>query len=85
MSGANGRDLEFCPRSFGASYLIKEIHDVGKLIVLEDGSRWAVNILDAMDIPFWSRADRVVIGLCTLTNVSRTYETVRVQLIASQD
>ena len=66
------------------SYLIQEIHDAGKLIVLDDGSRWAINVIDAMSTPFWSQADRVKIGLCTLTNVSRTYETVRVQLIASR-
>ncbi|MET0716873.1 MAG: hypothetical protein ABWY34_00550 [Pseudoxanthomonas sp.] len=60
------------------SYLIQEIHDAGKLIVLDDGSKWAVNAFDAIDTFLWSQSERVEIGLCTLTNVSRTNETVRV-------
>jgi hypothetical protein len=59
------------------SHLIQEIQDTGRLIVLDDGSTWTVNAADAFSTLTWAQSDRVEIGFCTLTNVSRTNETVR--------
>jgi hypothetical protein len=59
------------------SHLIQEIKDAGRLIVLDDGSKWTINAADASSTLTWAQSDRVEIGFCTLTNVSRTNETVR--------
>jgi len=59
--------------------LINEVQDGGKLIVLSDGSKWAVDIVDSIHSALWIPMDKVEVSSSKLTNLSRSNKAVRVE------
>jgi len=55
---------------------IKEIQDSGKLIVLDDGSKWAVGSYDSFTTRIWLRMDKITVANNELINTSRRNEKV---------
>ena len=55
---------------------VKEIQDSGKLIVLDDSSKWSVSSFDAFNTRMWMRFDNIEINFNKLTNLSRGSQTV---------
>ena len=55
---------------------VKEIQDSGKLIVLDDASKWSVSSFDAFNTRMWMRFDNIEINFNKLTNLSRGSQTV---------
>jgi len=60
---------------------IKEIKDSGKIIILDDSSKWEVSMFDRMDTRFWMRLDNVTVTRDKMTNHSQREKTVTVKRI----
>jgi hypothetical protein len=60
------------------SNYIRKIEDSGKLIILDDSSKWEVNSYDAFTTRMWMIMDNVSVSLNKMTNLSRKNETVSV-------
>ena len=58
------------------SHLIREIQDSGKLVILDDGSKWEIGIFDSMETRMWMRMDRIDVSLGKLTNLSQRNKSV---------
>jgi hypothetical protein len=56
---------------------IREIQDSGKLIVLDDGSKWEVTSYDAYHTKLWMRSDQIDESFGKLTNLTRGMQSVR--------
>ncbi len=50
---------------------IREILESGKLIVLDDGSKWEVSPYDAYHTKLWMRSDQIDESFGKLTNLTR--------------
>jgi len=55
---------------------IQDIRNSGELIILNDGSKWAVSSFDAFHTRMWMRFDKVEVSNNTITNKSRNNKTV---------
>jgi len=60
------------------SKYIREIEDSGKLIILNDSSKWEVGSYDSFTTRMWMIMDNVSVSLNKMTNLSRNNETVSV-------
>lgn len=60
------------------SNYIRKIEDSGKLIILDDSSKWEVSSYDAFTTRMWMIMDNVSVSLNKMTNLSRNNETVSV-------
>jgi hypothetical protein len=60
------------------SNYIRKIEDSGKLIILDDSSKWEVSSFDAFTTKMWMTGDNVSVSLNKMTNLSRNNETVSV-------
>jgi len=58
---------------------IKEIKDSGKIIILDDSSRWEVNIVDRIDARLWMRLDNVTVTENKMTNHGQGDKTITVK------
>ena len=59
--------------------LINQVQDGGKLIVLSDGSKWTVDIVDSIHSALWIAMDKVEVSSNKLINLSRSNKAVRVE------
>ena len=60
------------------SNYIRNIEDSGKLIILNDSSKWEVGSYDSFTTRMWMIMDNVSVSLNKMTNLSRNNETVSV-------
>ena len=60
------------------SNYIRKIEDSGKLIILDDSSKWEVASYDSFTTRMWMIMDNVSVSLNKMTNLSRNNETVSV-------
>jgi hypothetical protein len=60
------------------SNYIRKIEDSGKLIILNDSSKWEVGSYDSFTTRMWMIMDNVSVSLNKMTNLSRNNETVSV-------
>jgi len=60
------------------SNYIRKIEDSGKLIILDDSSKWEVSSYDAFTTRMWMIMDNVSVSLNKMTNLSRNNETVSI-------
>lgn len=60
------------------SNYIRKIEDSGKLIILDDSSKWEVSSFDAFNTRMWMVMDNVSVSINKMTNLSRNNETVSV-------
>jgi len=60
------------------SNYIRKIEDSGKLITLDDSSKWEVASYDSFTARMWMIMDNVSVLLNKMTNLSRNNETVSV-------
>ena len=58
---------------------IKEIKDFGKLIILDDSSKWEVGMFDRIDTRYWMRLDNVTIAGNKMINHSQRDKTITVK------
>ena len=58
---------------------IKEIENSGKIIVLDDSSRWEVGMFDRIDTRLWMRLDNVTAAGNEMTNHSQRDKTITVK------
>lgn len=58
---------------------ISEVQDSGKLIVLNDGSKWSVDIIDSIHTALWLAMDKVEVSSNKLINLSRSNKAVKVE------
>ena len=59
--------------------IIREVKDGGKLIVLNDGSKWQISSFDAFHTMMWMPFDEIEVGVAHLINVSRRNQRVSAQ------
>jgi hypothetical protein len=60
------------------SNYIRKIEDSGKLIILNDSSKWEVGSYDSFTTRMWMIMDNVSVSLNKMINLSRNNETVSV-------
>ena len=60
------------------SNYIRKIEESGKLIILDDSSKWEVSSYDTFTTRMWMIMDNVSVSLNKMTNLSRNNETVSV-------
>lgn len=60
------------------SNYIRKIEDSGKLIILDDSSKWEVDLYDTFTTRMWMIMDNVSVLVNKMTNLSRNNETVSV-------
>jgi hypothetical protein len=48
---------------------IQKIESLGKLIILNDGSKWSISPIDTIHTALWLPMDRVEVGMSHLTNL----------------
>ena len=53
------------------SNFIQKIEDGGKLIILDDSSKWEVNFLDTSTTRMWMTLEKVSVSLTRMTNLNR--------------
>lgn len=58
---------------------ISEVQDSGKLVVLNDGSKWSVDIVDSIHTALWLAMDKVEVSSNKLINLSRLNKAVKVE------
>ena len=57
---------------------IRKIEDSGKLIILNDSSKWEVNSFDLFKTRMWAFMDNVSVSFNKMTNLNKNNETVSV-------
>ena len=55
---------------------IKEIQNFGKLVILDDGSKWEINFVDSIRTMLWLPFDRIEESLGKLTNLRNNQSVV---------
>jgi len=63
------------------SIWIKEIKDSGKIIILDDSTKWEVDMFDRIDTRMWMRMDSVTIKGNKMINHSQRDKTISVKQI----
>jgi hypothetical protein len=61
------------------SIWIKEIKDSGKIIILDDSTKWEVSMFDRIDARMWMRMDSVTVKGNKMTNHSQRDKTISVK------
>jgi hypothetical protein len=57
-------------------YTIRDIQDSGKLLVLDDGSKWEVDSCDALNTRMCMRIDKVEVVPGKVINLSRNNQSI---------
>jgi len=63
------------------SIWIKEIKDSGKIILLDDSTKWEVDMFDRIDAKMWTRMDSVTIKGNKMINHGQRDKTITVKQI----
>lgn len=58
---------------------IRKIEDSGKLIILDDSSKWEVSFIDTIDTRIWMMFDKISMKGDKMTNHSRRDKTITVK------
>ena len=63
------------------SVWIKEIKDSGKIIILDDSTKWEVDMFDRIDTRLWMKMDSVTVTGNKMTNHGQRDKTISVKRI----
>jgi hypothetical protein len=61
------------------SIWIKEIKDSGKIIILDDSTKWEVDMFDRIDARMWMRMDSVTVKGNKMINHGQRDKTISVK------